>query len=64
MTDNNIMTDMKKIIAYRQNGVWVVNIEGFIQTLHYTTRTKEDVRQWLKEQQEEHYYEGYEIEFE
>lgn len=55
---------MKKIIAYKQRGVWMVNVEGYTHTLHYTRQTKEDVRQWLKEQQEEHCYEGYELEFE
>lgn len=55
---------INKIKAYKIDGIWRVNIGGFIHTLHYTTQTKEDVRQWLKEQQAEHYYEGYELVFE
>lgn len=55
---------MKKIIAYKQRGVWVVNVEGYTHTLHYTRQTKEDARQWLRERQAEHEYEGYELEFE
>lgn len=54
---------MKKIIAYKQGNAWVVNVDGYIHTLHYSHQTKEDVRQWLKAQQGEHYYEGYELEF-
>ena len=59
-----IVEKMKKITAYKQGGVWMVNVEGYTHTLHYTRQTKEDVRQWLRERQAEHEYEGYELEFE
>lgn len=54
---------MKKIIAYKQGQNWIVNINGNIQQLHYTIKTKQDVKNWLVTEQEDHSYEDYEIVF-
>lgn len=41
---------MKEIIAYRQGGIWIANVGGYIITLHYTHQTKKSVIEWAEEQ--------------
>lgn len=47
---------MKEIIAYRQGGIWIANVGGYIITLHYTHQTKKSVIEWAEEQ-----YPGYTV---
>lgn len=53
----------KTITAYRQGGNWIVNINGYEDQLHYSIKSKADVRRWLAERQNEHEYEGYRLVF-
>lgn len=54
---------MKTIVAYKQGGNWVVNINGYLKQLHPSIKTKKDVQNWFKECQDSHDYEDYELVF-
>lgn len=49
---------MKEIIAYRQGGIWIANVNGYLITLHYSHQTKQSVIEWAKE-----YYPEYTVTF-
>lgn len=55
--------NMKTIIAYKQGENWILNINGYEQQLHYSIKTKADVKKWFAEAQNEHEYEDFELEF-
>lgn len=50
---------MKKIevIVYRQGSNWVSNIDGYLTQLHYSVKTKEDVKKHFAEKSEEDFVE-------
>lgn len=45
---------MKKIevIVYKQGGNWISNIDGYLTQLHYSVKTKEDVKRYFSEKSE------------
>ena len=54
---------MKKIIAYRQGQDWIVNINGYLKQLHYSIKTKKEVKEWFEERQNNREYEDFILEF-
>lgn len=40
---------MKEIVFYRQGGIWIANVCGFLITLHYSRQSKRSVLEWASE---------------
>lgn len=54
---------MKTIIAYKEGNNWIVNINGNILRLHYSIKSKSDVKRWFADVQNNNEYKGYNIVF-
>lgn len=54
---------MKTIIAYREGQNWILNVNGYHRVLHYSIKSKSDVKRWFADAQNEHDYEGYKLKF-
>jgi hypothetical protein len=37
-----------EIIAYKQGGNWIINVDGYLTELHYSVRSKKDVRMYCE----------------